>query len=379
MRWPPGFSSAGVACGIKATGDLDLGLLVAARPVAWAGTFTRNAAAAAPVRWCRTLTGRRVRAIVVNSGNANACTGDGGEAAVLRTASLAASTVGCSFDEVLVASTGIIGTALPVEKVRSGLKRAVTALGPGAEDFARAILTTDTCIKTVTAAAGCATVVGVAKGAAMVAPNMATMLAFIATDAAVPTAVLQASLDGGVARSFNRISIDACESTNDSVFLLASGEAEGVDEGEFARAVQKVCGELSAQIVADAEGATRVVAIKVKGAADERTAAELARAVAASCLWRAAAHGSDPNWGRVLAALGSVERSLELAEVSVVVGGETLFSSGEPAGDVRCAAEAMQADRFEVSCVVGSGSGEAEILSCDLSEEYVRLNAEGMT
>ena len=379
VTWPAGVTSAGVACGIKGAGALDLGVIVAPRPVAWAGTFTKNAAAAAPVRWCRATLGRPVRAIVVNSGNANACTGPAGDDATAATARAAADAIGCDATEVLVASTGPIGVPLPVAAIVEALPAAAGVLSSDADSFARSILTTDTRVKATVERAGGATIVGVAKGAAMLAPNMATMLAFLVTDAAVDAGSLQGTLDAAVRTSFDRISVDACESTNDSVFLLATGKAGAVDEDAFSVALTSACASLAEQIVRDAEGGSKLVRITVSGAREDEAAATLGRAVAASALWRCAVHGGDPNWGRVLSALGSVDRSLELDLVELSIGAEQVFAAGAPAGSLEAAAKAMAADELEVSCVVGDGPGSAQILSSDLSPEYVTLNAYGTT
>lgn len=377
MRWPPGIRSSGLNCGIKSDGSFDLGLIASTEAVVWAGTFTKNAAAAAPVLWSRERLGRRVRAIVCNSGNANACTGTRGADAVNETAAAVAQRLGCTADEVLVASTGPIGVQLPLERILAGVDGLATGLGGDVDDFARSIMTTDTTLKVAGAGADGATVVGVAKGAAMCAPNMATMLAFIATDAAVDASNLQAALGPAVERSFNRISIDGCESTNDSVFALASGVAGEVDAGELARAIEEVCASLAEQIVRDAEGGSRLLRIRVDGAVDDSSAAALARGVADSVLWRCAVHGADPNWGRVLSALGSVDRDLRLEGVTLSVGSEVVFDRGEPSGDLSLAAKQMVGDELTVGCSVGQGAGSAVVLSADTSPEYVLLNAEG--
>lgn len=376
MTWPQGFSSAGVSSGIKPDGSFDLGAIVSERPVAWAGTFTRNAAAAASVHWCRSLLGGRVRAIVCNSGNANACTGAAGESAVQLVARETAAALGCLKEEVLVASTGTIGVELPVERIMAALPRLMDSLDASPEAFARSIMTTDTEMKIASAQAGRARVVGVAKGAAMLAPNMATMLAFIATDAAVDD--LQPILSKAVNHSFDRICVDACESTNDSVFLLAGGTTSTTD-ADLGAAVNSVCKSLAEQMVRDAEGGSKFVRIQVTGAVNDAAAANLGKAIASSALWRAAVNGADPNWGRVLSALGSAERSLDLGAVSIAIGSETLYDRGEPVGSVEAATKVMEADEFTLSCVVGAGEGEAEVLSSDLSTEYVILNAEGST
>jgi glutamate N-acetyltransferase/amino-acid N-acetyltransferase len=376
MRWPDGVLSAGEACGIKDSAP-DLGVIVLERPCTWAGTFTQNAAAAAPVQWCRDNLGAPVRAVVVNSGNANACTGPAGTTAVGATADTAAALLSCAPEEVLIASTGPIGVALPVERICDALPATVAKAHSDVSDFANAIMTTDTQVKVASADAGPARVVGVAKGAAMIAPNMATMLAFIATDATIPQPLLQASLSESVAVSFNRISVDACESTNDSVFLLSTGSAGPVDPGEFGAALGSVCRELAEAIVADAEGGTRLVRIRVEGAHDESHALELGRAVAASVLWRAAMHGADPNWGRVLAALGTADRGIDIARLDLSVGPVLVFSRGAPTGSLEVAAKAMEEPEFSVTCSLGAGDAAAEVLTTDLSPEYVALNAEG--
>ena len=374
VTWPRGFASAGTSCGIKTDGSPDLGLLVCDRPASWAGTFTRNAAAAACVEWCRSRLGGTVRAIVVNSGNANACTGTAGVKAVREVAAATAASLGCSSDEVLVSSTGPIGVPLPYERITTALP----GLEPSAANdaFAQAIMTTDTHPKVAHTKAGEATVVGVAKGAAMLAPNMATMLAFIATDAHVEDPVLARVLSDAVEVSFNRLCIDACESTNDSVFLLSSGLVE-VEEAPFAEAVATVCRDLALQMAHDAEGGTKVVTISVHGATDDESATDLGKAVATSVLWRAAVNGSDPNWGRVLSALGSVDRGLSLDEVELCIGDVVVFSKGEPLDAFADAAAAMAGDEFRVSCRVGDGPGTSDVVTTDLSTEYVVLNSVG--
>ena len=378
MRLPDGFAANGVVAGIKPGGGEDLGILAAAEPVAWAGVFTRNAAAAAPVRWCRAALGAPARAVVVNSGCANACTGEAGVRAVRDTAAAAAAALGCSPGEVLVASTGPIGVRLPVDRVAAAVPGAAAGLGPDPLPFARSILTTDTRTKFATAEVEGAEIAGVAKGAAMIAPNMATMLAFLVTDAAIPQPALHEGLGSAVASTFNRISIDACESTNDSVFLLSSGSGPGVDPVGFRDSLTGVCASLAHQIVSDAEGGTKCMRITVSGATDSEAAAERGRAIAASDLWRAAAHGADPNWGRVLAALGTGS-DLDLAVVSVSIGGVRVFEKGEPVGDQAAAAAAMGAPEISIDVEIGDGEGSAEILAADLSPDYVKLNAEGST
>ncbi|CAN5563512.1 bifunctional glutamate N-acetyltransferase/amino-acid acetyltransferase ArgJ [soil metagenome] len=378
-RWVDGLSSAGVVAGIKPSGDLDLGLLVAEHPVTWAGTFTRNAAAAECVNWNRAALGRRARALVVNSGNANACTGSAGRNTVEATAAAAATIIGCDEEEVLVCSTGPIGIPLDARLIETALPAAARALGAEVDDFSRSLLTTDTFPKVSTSATAGASVTGVAKGAAMIAPNMATMLAFLGTDADVSTDVLQSALDWAVDRSFNRLCLDGCESTNDSVLVLATGRAPKLEPQDLRDGLLEVCSDLALKMAKDAEGATKLVRVRVEGARSENHAAELGRAVARSDLWRAAAHGADPNWGRVLAAMGAVDRELEVESTSVAIGEELLFGKGEPCGSLPAAAAAMSGEEFTVSVALGQGEAVAEVLTADLSEEYVTLNAEVTT
>jgi glutamate N-acetyltransferase/amino-acid N-acetyltransferase len=379
LTWPEGVTSSGVAAGIKEPAAPDLGIVALEHPVSWAGTFTRSGAAAAPVTWSRSLLGRPLRAIVVNSGNANACTGAAGATAVAETAHAAASELGCSPDEVAIASTGPIGIRLPVDRLVRGIPRAVTGLSGDATPFAGAILTTDTRRKASRSVGDGFEVVGVAKGAAMLAPNMATMLAFVATDAAVEGPTLQRVLRSAVRKTFDRISVDACQSTNDSVFLVASGAAGPANVDALAASVETVCADLAEQMVRDAEGGSRLVRIRVAGAPDEDGAVALARGVADSALWRAAVHGGDPNWGRIVAALGAADPGLDLDGVAISIGTETVFSAGEPTGSIERAARAMAGGDVLVSCRVGDAPTEVELLTSDLSPEYVELNAGGMS
>ena len=379
MRWPGGFAGAGVACGIKAAGRLDLGLIVAEEGVPWAGTFTANGAAASCVRHCRSLLGRTTRAVVVNSGNANACTGEAGSRAVTVVSEEVARGVGCLPQEVLVASTGPIGVPFPTELLVKALPRAVGSLSGEVGPFAASILTTDTGTKTAQIDLGGASITGVAKGAGMLAPNMATMLAFIVTDARIPTELLQSIFSDTVARTFNRVVVDGCESTNDSAFLLSSCRGERVDSERWARGLHEVCSDLARQMARDGEGATRCFRVGVAGAKDEASAVALGRAVASSALWRAAVNGADPDWGRIVAALGSVDRSLDLAALTLSIGDVQLLRKGQPTGLQKDAGRVMQAGDFDVTCEVGAGDASARILSADMSCDYVRINAHGST
>ncbi len=377
MRLPDGARAGGTNCGIKHRSP-DIGVIAFDDPVAWAGTFTRNAAAAPCVLWSRSRLGSPIRALVVNSGNANACTGAAGTEAVAGTVKATADVLGCEPDQVLVSSTGPIGIKLPTENIISSLPGLIEGLSPDLVDFAQAILTTDTTTKLASASVGDASIVGAAKGAAMLAPNMATMLAFFVTDARIEARKLQSLLQDSVDASFNRLCIDACESTNDSVYLFTT-DKQTVDIDAFSETLEKVAKDLAEQIVRDAEGGSRVVRIETYGARDESHAIDLGKAIASSALWKAAVHGGDPNWGRILAAMGSVDRELDPKSVRIDIGEATVFEGGEPAATLEAAAAEMTGKDILLRCRVGTGGGSVEILTTDLSPEYVVLNAGGTT
>ena len=398
----PGFRAAGVAAGIKANGDPDLALIVSDVPCVAAAVFTRNAFAAAPVIYDRKLmrvAAESIQAVVVNAGNANACTGEEG---IVRAASMAHITekaLGLPERSAFVMSTGVIGVPLPIEKIRAGVPQAAARLrADGWEEAARAIMTTDTAPKwasaTLPADLGGATVVGIAKGAGMIHPNMATMLAVIATDLAIAVAPLQAALRHAVNRSFNRITVDGDTSTNDTVVVLANGQAGNApitsDEdprfAAFQDALTRVCVDLAQQIVRDGEGATKFVTVRVVGAASDEDAVRAAKAVANSPLCKTAFFGGDANWGRVLAAVGYSGAQVDPARVAlwfaggkegqrgpalqVVTGGTPTDYSEEEATHIFAQPE------IDVLVDLGLGEGEAEVWTCDLGYEYVRINAE---
>jgi len=388
-----GFRAAGVSAGIKiAEGQLDIGLLVADAPCAAAGVFTTNLIQAAPVRYSRQVVERgSARAVVVNSGNANACTSSRGDhdAAVMAVA--VEQTGQAPATEVLVASTGIIGQRLPIENVKSGIAMAAAALGNTPEHdekFARAIMTTDTKCKraAVSFQLGGATcrLGGACKGSGMIAPNMATMLAFITTDAAIRPKALQPALRRAVERSFNRITIDSHTSTNDTVFILASGGAGNrelaADDDEtvvFQQALDAVCCSLAGQIVADGEGATRVVEVEVKGAASTVDALAAARAIANSPLVKTAINGGDPNWGRVVSAAGYSGARLEPGRVELLINGLPACYNGGPAKTPQAKlAEQMARGHVKFTLDLGVGDKSETVWTCDLSREYVAINAD---
>ena len=387
-----GFRAAGVACGIKASG-LDLALIVSDTPAAAAGVFTVNRAQAAPVTVSRrnlSATSGRARAIVVNSGCANACTGIDGMRHAEAMAAHAASSIGCSAPEVLVASTGVIGVKLDIEKVSRGIVAAAAALAPcGGNDAARAIMTTDPFPKMASAeiasGPGMFRVGGIAKGSGMIEPNMATMLAFVTTDAAVEPALLQRSLKAVVNDTFNAITVDGECSTNDCVLALANG-ASGVKLGDddypiLVEALRTVCEPLAVGIVRGGEGATKLVTVRVTGAASDAEARQAARAIANSPLVKTAIHGGDPNWGRLVAVAGRSGSNFVLDSAAVRIGPIELFTAGTP-HDERApeAAEYLKGNELVVAVDMGTGgSGSSQMWTCDLSAEYVRINAEYRT
>jgi glutamate N-acetyltransferase / amino-acid N-acetyltransferase len=385
---PLGFRAAGVAAGIKPD-RLDLALVAADRPCVAAGVFTANLAQAAPVVVSRAhLAGARARAIVANAGCANAATGDAGLADARQMAALAARAVGCPVGEVVVASTGVIGVRLPMEELRDGIARAGERLsrGGGAE-AARAIMTTDTKPKQVAVAFPVAgrscQVGGMAKGAGMIAPNMATMLAFFTTDAAVAPELLRRALVQAVGESLNRITVDGDTSTNDCAVVLASGasgapaiEREGADFEAMSRALAGAARELALMLVRDGEGVTRIAEVRVEGARSAADADRVARTVAESPLVKTALHGGDPNWGRVLAAVGRAGVPLDISKLSLWIGDVHVAERGAALEYVeKTAAAAMQEDPVRLRIRLGEGDASGWIWTSDLSHGYVDINA----
>lgn len=376
-----GFRAAGVACGIKRSGGLDLAVILSDRPASAAGVFTTNACAAAPVVVSRLrVAGGEARGVVVNSGCANAATGARGIADAESMAEEAARLAGVDPQEMLVSSTGRIGSHLPMDKVRAGIREAVAQLKEDDEAATGAIMTTDTRPKRAAVAHPDGwSLGGIAKGAGMIAPRMATMLAFLATDAQVGAGVLQGALAEVVERTFNAVTVDGDTSTNDTVLLFANGASSlPVERAALVAALDAVCGPLAEAIVADGEGATKVVRVRILGATDEAEAKRAARAVAESLLVKTALYGEDPNWGRVAAALGKAAALPDFERLAVSIGGVTLLEKGAPAGTeaVARARAAMRESEIEIVCDLGSGTAAAGMLTTDLTPEYVRLNAE---
>ena len=377
---PADFVATGGHIGIKASGDPDCAVVATAggAPVAAAGVFTQNLAAAGPVRVSRRhldATGGRAAAVILNSGNANCATGTDVEVAE-EMCTLAATAIGCAAEAVLVCSTGLIGIPLDPAHFRAG----VPALGAtlhddGGSDAARAIMTTDTVAKETVAVSPDATwtIGGMAKGAAMLAPNMATMLAVLTTDASVEPARLQAALADAVAGSFNRIVVDGCTSTNDTVLLLASGLAgPPSDDAAFDAALAAACLSLATQMARDAEGHTKVVRIEITGAATDEEADRAARKLATSLLVKCSFFGSDPYWGRVLSDLGTAGVAVDTNAVSIAYDGIVVAKGLQPTG--ADAAHVVTGTEFVLACDLGSGSGAAWVLTNDLSHAYVDEN-----
>jgi glutamate N-acetyltransferase/amino-acid N-acetyltransferase len=391
---PRSFRAAGTSAGIKANGGLDLALLVSDAPAQAAAVFTTNLAIAAPVVVSREHLVRSAgaaRAIVVNSGCANACTGEEGLRAAREMTSETARLVGCADEQVLVASTGVIGVSLPMAKIRSGLPATFAALGSGAGDgalAARAIMTTDPFPKEAAAQIAISgldvRIGGMAKGSGMIEPNMATMLGFVTTDAAVPKALLDRALRAAVDDTFNAITVDGECSTNDCVMLLANGASgASVDESSypaFVAGLTSVCRELALDIVRGGEGATKLVTVTVTGGATRADARKAAKAIANSLLVKTAIHGGDPNWGRLIAVAGRAGVAFDLSRAAVRIGSTVLFRDGRPYDEAAPEAAAyLRGKELTVSVDLGSGNESSTVWTCDLSADYVRINAEYRT
>ena len=377
----PGFSAAGTAAGIKASGDRDLAIVatVDARPVSAAGVFTRNHMTAAPVLTTKAhlaASGGQAAAVILNSGNANAATGEKGCTDAEAMCDLVAAELGVDRHHVLVCSTGLIGIPLPMDVIEAGIGPLVAARSEeGGAAAAAAIMTTDTAAKEVVVEGDGFIVGGMAKGAAMLSPNMATMLAVLTTDAAATPAQLHAALTGGVADSFNALDVDGCTSTNDTVLLLASGRAGEVDQGELERAVAAACADLAAQMAGDAEGATKVVRFSVTGAHSDDDAEAGARYVARSQLVKCSWYGQDPYWGRIASDLGSCGIAFDQALLSVSYGGIEVCHGGVEVDHDRDAVAAHMAQRhLEIAVDLGLGAGRGTILTNDLTHAYIDEN-----
>lgn len=390
---PRGFRAGAVKSGIKPSGGLDLAVLIAAGDCTAAGTFTTNRVCAAPVKWDRAcVPTERARAIVINAGNANAATGATGEANVARTARIVADRIGCRPKDVLVASTGVIGRQLPMERLEAGLDEVLGTTSPEWTAFdqaSRAILTTDTRPKVVsfreTIGREEVTLFGMAKGAAMIGPNMATMLAFLLTDAAVDAGDLHAILREAVDSSFNCISVEGHTSTNDTVLVLANGggrpRSTGAELSRFAAIVAKTCGDLARMIPEDGEGASHLITISVEGCRDREEARTIARNVANDALVKTAIHGADPNWGRIVSAAGYSGVDFEESGLSLWLNGTAIYCDGSPVDfDAVAVSRRIRSERdVDIRLVFALGDASIRFWTTDLTAEYVRLNADYTT
>lgn len=389
---PAGFRFAGVKCGIKASGKPDLSLIVSDSDVVSAGVYTQNQIVAAPVLICKSRTpADSIRAVVTNSGNANACTGGQGLSDANEMCQQVASQLGCQSEQVLVMSTGVIGQHLPMEAVRSGIDAAGQELAAGMDSFHRcadAILTTDKGRKTVIRKVSCGgpayAIAAMAKGAGMIAPNMATMLAVILTDAPLSPTTAQELLIQTADKSFNRVSVDGHTSTNDTLLLLSSGQGTslaGDDLFKFQTELESASIELAKMLVADGEGATHLMAIHIRGASDNRAALQIAKFVGASPLVKTAITGGDPNWGRIVSAAGNANAIVDSENTSLKICGTVIYHNGVPVDfDAATLSERMKkAAEVSIELTVGRGKGESEYWSSDLTTEYVRFNSEYTT
>jgi len=385
----PGFEAAGIAAGIKKKEKKDLGLIFSRVPASAAGMFTRNRVKAAPV----ILDMNRIQsgvcqAIIVNSGNANCCTGEQGIRDAEAMARLAASELGISEDLVLVASTGVIGEQLPIEKIKAAVSDLVGSLHPdGIPDLARAIMTTDTIPKMVSGQGvvdgKTFVVTGVAKGAGMIRPDMATMLCFIGTDTKAGPEVLKETLYGAVDRSFNRITIDGDTSTNDTVLMMANGVSEADIESTahkeiFQGVLDRVCLDLAKQLVRDGEGVTKLVEIIVQGAASDADAVKIAETVAHSPLVKTAFFGEDANWGRVIGAVGRAGVDVDPDRIDLYFDDVQMVKSGMGCGKAveAEATKVLKKPEFAVVIHLNKGQGSGSMITCDFSVDYVKINAD---
>lgn len=395
---PRGFTAAGGICGIKASGKPDLAVIAADRPVPAAGVFTKNKIKGEPVKVAmRHLRGGHLRAIVVNSGCSNVATGKPGERDAVEMCRIAAEHLGCQTRQVVPCSTGVIGRPLPMDKVGPGIGQVIAKLSRGKQpdsDAATAILTTDLVPKvaktTITLGGKKVTLGGICKGSGMIAPNMATMLAFITTDANITPALLKSSLRAAVNASFNRVTVDTDTSTSDSVIVMASGAAEhriiaarGKQYDTFVAGLTEVCQQLAYQLVRDGEGANKVFRVNVIGGKSEKDADKAGRAVAESPLVKTAVHGGDPNWGRLAMAVGKSGARFDPGRLKLSIAGTAVYKQGLPINMTPAVTakleKAMAKEQIDIGIDLGAGEAEVVWMGCDLSREYIAINADYTT
>jgi len=389
---PRGFLAAGVACGLKRSGNTDLGLIVCPTGAKAAAVFTTNKVVASPVTVSKShVKSGEIQAVVVNSGNANCCTGKRGLENAVSMCKETAAQIEALPGQVLVASTGIIGEQLAILKVKTGIKAASEALSASAEaglDFAKAIMTTDTVVKQAVRrldiSGRAVTMAGTIKGAGMIGPNMATTLCFITTDAAISKSLLQQALRDAVGDSVNKLTVDTHQSTNDTAIILASGLAGNRPISSqcpryrrFAKALAELCDDLARQMALDAEGATRMFKVVITGAATKADARKAARAVADYPLVKCAVNGGDPNWGRIICAVGSIGVRLNVDKLTCKLDNVTVFRNGSPAKfDRKKASKVVSQTEHTISVALGAGKATDFCYGCDLSRDYVTINAD---
>jgi len=389
---PEGFISGAFACGVKSSGKLDLGIIHCPQGAKAAGVFTTNKVVSAAVTVCAEHIKRAsTKALVVNAGNANTCTGKQGEKDARLMCETVAKQLGLKAEDVLIASTGIIGRPLPMSKITTGIKKATSRLSSSAEagqNFAKAIMTTDTRPKQATCklkiSGQTVTIAGTVKGSGMIAPNMATTICVITTDVAITKPLLASALQAAIGNSLNKLSIDGHQSTNDTAVILASGAADNRPitakcprYKKFAKALTLLAGDLAKQMVLDAEGATRMFRVVVTQAASGSEAAKAARAVANYDLVKCAVHGSDPNWGRIICAVGSCGVKLNPSKLSCKIGNITVFKNGRPAKfSPAKASKVISKKEHTITVSLGVGTQSDFCYGCDLSRGYIRINAD---
>jgi glutamate N-acetyltransferase/amino-acid N-acetyltransferase len=385
---PAGFTAGGSCCGIKPSGNDDLGLILCEDGASAAAVFTRNRVCGAPIHVSRAhlqASAGRARALIINSGCANAATGDDGLQRAMRVINALSLELDCPVHEVLMNSTGVIGEPLPDDRITAALRSLISSCAATSLDrAATAIMTTDTTIKMAEQSVHCqgrtCRVVGIAKGAGMIHPDMATMIAVLMTDAEIEPGPLDGLLRGAVDRSFHRISVDGDTSTNDAVFALASGAAGPFPAELLTPAFELVSRELARKILRDAEGATKLIHVKVDGGATAAEALQVAHTVASSLLVRTSIAGGDPNWGRILAAIGRSGVNIDINSITLRVNGLLLFTAGRPASTPTSqVAAAYASSEVILEIDLGMGGHSEEFMTCDLTEQYVRINAEYTT